>query len=308
MADFYPQGASILIKLHFGEPGNKTAFKPEDVLPIVEALKALGLSSTMIDSPAAYQSPRHTIKGYEEVVRERGFDRLAPFIISDTAVKVRTKDFQAGVIKELAEASGVLVLSHVKGHPCSGFGGALKNLGMGGVDMTTKNLEHDWCKPKINETCTGCGFCVDFCPAGAISIVNNKAVFNYKECYGCSICEVKCPNKSLRPTKAMFDDLLAQGAAAVISRLPEKTYYINVIKNITKSCDCADDSGEIIARDIGVLFSENPVAIDKASVDLVNQVEKREVFKEENHKDPLLHVDFTSKYLRQDSRYELIEI
>jgi hypothetical protein len=308
LTGFYRKDSPVLIKLHFGEPGNKTAFQIKDIRPIIDALKSLSLSPTMIDSPCIYQSPRHTLAGYKKAVKEKGFTKLAPCIISNTSIKVKTKDFQAGVIKELAEASGVLVLSHVKGHPCSGFGGALKNLGMGGVDMTTKNLEHDLCKPKVIEGCTGCGTCVNFCPAGAITIVGNKATFNYEECYGCSICEAKCPKKLLRPAKAMFDDLLAQGAAAVISRLPKKTYYINVIKNVTKACDCASDSGAIIARDIGVLFSENPVAIDQASVDLVSQAEGRDVFKEESHKDPLIHINFAAKYTGKSSEYELIEI
>lgn len=299
---FYPQNQDILIKIHFGEPGNKTALFPKDVEPIVKALKSLGLKPTFIDTPVAYNSPRNTVVGYEQVVRDRGFDKLAPFIISDNFIEVKTKDLTVKVCKELAEAKNLLVISHVKGHECAGFGGAIKNFGMGGMLPDSKREIHGQCKPVFTEsTCTGCGTCARLCPAGAIEIVDAKAKIDLSKCWGCSICQINCPTNSLNPKVAIFDDLLAQGAAACINNLPKNSYYINFIQNITKSCDCESDSGPILAPDRGVLFSDNPVAIDQASIDIIG----KEIFEKSNHKDPTLQIKYAQEYTKFTNEYQL---
>ena len=298
--------SDILVKMHFGEEGNKTALFPKDLEPIINVLKSLKLKPTLIDTPVKYNSPRRTVEGYEDVIKKRGYNKLAPCLVSNNSVRVKTKDMTIGVCKELTEAKGVLVVSHVKGHVCSGFGGAIKNLGMGGVDRDSKIDEHTLGQPVFLSDCKGCGVCVNLCPFVAIELDGNSIKFDYSKCAGCSICILDCPNKCLKPRKAIFDDLLAQGASACIDSFPKKTYYINLIKNITLLCDCVSDSGPIIAPDIGVLFSENPVAIDKASIDLINEASKRNIFLEENHKDPYLHVKYTSEYINKDWDYELI--
>lgn len=308
LKDFYPIDSEVMIKIHFGEPGNKFAFTPNDVKPIIDVMKTMQLKPVFIDTPAAYTSPRDSIEGYQKVVQEKGYDKLAPFIISNNSKEVKTKDFTAGVCKELVEAKNVLVISHVKGHSCSGFGGAVKNLGMGGVTKETKSIEHTLCKPKFISECNGCGICVNFCPAKSIKIVDGKARLYPGSCYGCSICQLECPCKCLAPRKAYFDDLLGQAAAAVINHLPKNTFYINFLKNIVKWCDCEVNPGEKISDDIGILFSDNPIAIDKVSVDLINKVNGRDLFREINHKDPLFHVNFASQYTGKEMDYELVSL
>lgn len=302
---YYPQNQDILVKIHFGEPGNKTALFPKDVEPIINALKSLNLRPTLIDTPVAYPSPRGTVAGYEQVVRDRGYDKLAPFIISDHFVEVKTKDFTAQVCQELLEAKNLLVISHVKGHECAGFGAAIKNFGMGGLMKKTKHDIHHLCQPVLtSSTCTGCGTCARLCPANAIEIIDSKAQVNLEKCYGCSICEINCPTHSLKPNTAIFDDLLAQGAAACINNLPKNSFYINLIQNITKSCDCEADSGPILAPDRGVLFSDNPVAIDQASIDIVG----KEIFENSNHKDPTLQINHAQNYTQFKTDYQLVNI
>jgi uncharacterized Fe-S center protein len=305
---FYLSNSEVLVKIHFGEPGNKFTFTPKKIRPIVETMKSLKLNPIFIDTPVTYSSPRNSIEGYIRTVKEKEYDKLAPFIISNNGIKVKTKDFTAGVCKELVEAKNVLVISHVKGHVCAGFGGAVKNLGMGGVTKETKSIEHILGQPKFISECRGCGICANLCPAGAIKIVNGKAQINLDKCFGCSICQLKCPYKCLIPKKTYFDDLLAQGAAAVINNLPQCTFYINFVTNITKWCDCEVDPGELISEDIGILFSDNPIAIDKASIDLVNKLNGRDLFKEINKKDPLLHVKFASEYTKRELKYKLIPL
>jgi len=304
--DFYPTGNEILIKMHFGEPGNKRTFKTSDVEPIISVLKDFKLKPIFIDTLVAYNSPRGTVEGHQKVAQEKGYDRLAPVIISDKFIEVSAKDFIVQVCKELAEAKNVLVVSHVKGHSCAGFGGAIKNLAMGGVTKKSKSAQHNLCQPKFVSGCDGCGICAKLCPAGAIKMVDNKAELDNSLCWGCSICQIECPNKHLAPEVAYFDDLLGQAAAAVIKNLPEKTFYINFLQNIVKLCDCASNPGEPISEDIGILFSQNPIAIDKASIDLINQKNNRNLFKEIEHKDPFLQIEYASKYTGKSKDYELI--
>ena len=307
LAKAFDPKKALLVKMHFGEPGNKAALTPADIAPIVGALHQLALRPTLFDTPVAYGSPRNTIEGYRKVVKQRGYNELAPSLISDDYVESKAKDFVVQVAKPLAEAEQVLVISHVKGHYCSGFGGAIKNLAMGGVTKKTKSVEHALGKPKWVGECEGCGLCAKQCPAKAVKIVEGKAVINLEKCWGCSICEVNCP--SLAPQVALFDDVLGQAAAAVIHKMPKETYYINIIKNVSKFCDCDADGGAIVSRDVGILFSDDPVAIDRASIDLINRAEGKDVFKEANFKDPKLQVDFAARHMKQLSvEYKIITV
>lgn len=307
LKNFYQKGNPIVAKIHFGEPGNKTALTPKEVQPIMNVLNNFGFQIILTDTPVAYTSARSTVAGYQKVAKQKGFDKLGKLLISNEGVKVKTKDFVAKIAKPLAKAKNVLVISHVKGHSCSGFGGAIKNLGMGGVTKETKQLEHDLCKPVFVKECQGCQTCAKLCPAKAIKMDKGKAVFDLGECWGCSICILECPFKCLAPKKAIFDDLLAQAAAAVINHLPVKTYYINILKNISQFCDCSSSSGQILSKDIGILFSKNPVAIDKASVDLINKNNGKNLFYENHHKDPYLQIQFAQKYTKFSEGYKLIE-
>lgn len=302
LSQAFPEPGEILVKIHFGEPGNPTGFFPEDVAPIIDSLKKLGLKPTLIDTPVAYDSPRNTPKGYYKVAQDRGFTKIAPVIISDNYLDIKTKDLTVKVCAELTEAKNLLVISHIKGHPCAGFGGAIKNFGMGGVGKVSKSAIHNGSMPIFTpDSCTGCGTCARLCPANAITIENKKAVVDLEKCMGCSICQLNCPTKSLVPKIATFDDLLAQGASACINHLPKNTYYINFIQNITKSCDCESNPGKIIAPDVGILFSNNPVAIDTASVDLIGP----QIFTNSNHKNPYLQLQYASQYTQLPPDYQL---
>lgn len=303
----FPDGSNLVVKLHFGEPGNQTALLPADIKPITDVLMGRGIQVTLLDTPVAYESPRDTVAGYKKVAKDRGYDDLgAAIVISDQYHTYPTKNFTAEVAKELVEAENVLVISHVKGHSCAGFGGAIKNFGMGGLSKKTKGVIHDGSKPSVEPGCQSCGICASLCPAEAIA-VGEKAKVDLSKCWGCSICQVNCPHHAMKPKVATFDDLLAQGASSVINHLPKNTFYINIIKNITKSCDCESDPGEIISKDVGILFSGNPVAIDAASIALINDANGgKNVFLDSNHKEPMLQVGFAAVYTGKSKEYELV--
>jgi hypothetical protein len=132
-----------------------------------------------------------------------------------------------------------------------------------------------------------------------------KADLDLNICWGCSICEINCPVGALTPKKDIFDRLLAIGAISATNLMPSNTYYFNIIKNITQSCDCESDSGPIVASDLGTLFSQNLVAIDNASIDLINQAEDRDVFKDVNNKDPKLQIKYAQEISDFKMEYEL---
>ncbi|MBN2015831.1 DUF362 domain-containing protein [Candidatus Dojkabacteria bacterium] len=308
LGNTYPENSEVVVKLHFGEPGNKTALTPQEVAETVKVLNDLNIDPILFDTPVAYTSERSTVGGYKKAIRRRGFLKVARCKISNKGVPVKTKDMRVEVAKVLAKAKHVLVISHVKGHECCGFGGAIKNLGMGGITRESKVKEHNFAKPIWVKECQGCGTCAKLCPASAIKIVNGKAHVDLNECMGCSLCEMVCSYNCIKSRKALFDDLLAQAACAVMKKMPRKVLYINYLKNITEHCDCYDDAGKIVSKDIGVLFSTNPVAIDKASIDLINKINKKDVFKKLWNRDPLLHIEYASKYSTFSERYSLIDV
>ncbi len=302
----FSKNSPVVIKMHFGEPGNPNAFTKEDIKPLLEILTNLSFETLLIDTPVRYQSPRNSKIGYGQVVMKHGFDQLSKFLIEDKYVKQKIGDSDFEVAKVLAESKNLIVLSHVKGHGCAGFGGAIKNLGMGALSAKSKSFIHDSAKPVLDEKlCIGCGTCANLCPAKAIEIKNGKMTVDYEKCYGCSICQIQCPHLALKPKFKIFDEALAMGAMAAVKLMPKNTFYINVIKKVVKLCDCSSHDSTKLSEDIGVLYGDNPVAIDQASVDLIKEAAGREVFKIANHKDPYSQIAFAAKYGDLSREYEL---
>ncbi|MEF8847092.1 MAG: DUF362 domain-containing protein [Candidatus Paceibacterota bacterium] len=302
-------GSEVYVKIHFGEPGNEAAFTPADVKPVVNALKELNLKPILIDTPVTYESPRNTVEGYEKVIEQRGYNDLASCVVSNDGVGIEAKDYKPEVCREMLEADNLLVLSHVKGHMGTGFGGAIKNLGMGGVTKETKALEHESGQPEVVSDCKQCGTCEQVCPVNAIEVVDGTPEIDREECVGCSICTIECPHNTLEPDVSYFDDLLAQAASTLINNHSGNIYYLNYLNNIAKLCDCSVDAQGIISEDVGFLFSDDAVAIDQASVDLIREENGEPVFKKHNVKDPLLQVDYARDYIEgAPDDYELKSI
>ena len=240
--DVFSKWESIAVKVHMGETKNPYYIKADVIKKIVYVLNLLELKPFLFDSVVLYGGGRDSVEKYYKTAEEHGFTEEAigcPIVISDKGVLVKTKDLVVHVCKELAEADGMLVLSHVKGHCNAGFGAAIKNLGMGGV------------APK------------------------SKADIHKEE-------------------KASFDELLAEGAQAVLKAVGKKVFYVNFLINIAKECDCCNDAGEIVVKDIGVLFGKDIVAIDKASLDLVNK-QNKDIFKKLHTHDPHLQIKYAKE-------------
>jgi uncharacterized protein len=307
----FKAGEKIAIKLHFGEPGNITSLRPAFVKKVVDALKALGAKPFLFDSPVSYAGPRNTVKDYEKAVITMGFgeDKIGcPSVISDSTLIVKGKGLTYGTCKTLADADGVLVLTHVKGHFCSGFGGAIKNLGMGALSKATKQDIHDGGKPKYVGGCTLCGACEKSCPLDNIRYADNRPYFDKNWCCGCSDCVYACQFGALKTNSGYgFDYLLSEGAGAALKHF-KKAYFINEVRRITKDCDCFGNPQKAITGDVGILLSDDIVAIDKASMDLINKAEGEDFFLKVHKKSPILHIKEAEKLGMGSTEYKLTKL
>ena len=261
------------IKLHFGEPGNKSYISPRLVKTVVRMLKDVGAKPFLFDTTVLYSSPRSTMKGYEQVARKHGFgiDNIGcETVIGEEGVELVDFGHRFQVAREIYDNTHIVVMSHVKGHCMAGFGGAIKNLGMGCVTRETKRLVHHMSTLRHQlDKCSLCGTCEDACPRQAI-IVNDRWSYEKAICDGCGRCISVCPNNALTSESTNLQQGLAWAASICVRG--KKVIYINALINITRNCDCDPNPGPIICPDIGYLVSDEPAAIDRASLDLINDV------------------------------------
>ena len=266
-------GGRTAIKLHMGDPGNRTHVSPKDVGILVEKIEANGGEPFLVDTPVLYPGARSTSEGYLKVARENGFGNFE-VVISENYEKVRGVE----VAKEIVEADSLLVLTHATGHISMGFGGAIKNLGMGGVSRKEKRKIHAPMRPRHKHSrCKACGECVKACKLGFLQLVDERLKLTLKDCPACGGCVKACTTGALRESgdarKKTFG-LLARAAKAVVSPFEESDVaYVSVLKNITELCDCTKDTGRFVCGDIGYLIGENPLDVDSQTVELIRAQE-----------------------------------
>ena len=290
-----------------GEPGNKLSFTPEQVKPVVDVLKELGCKPFLFDSPVVYAGPRDSEEKYYKVAEEKGYTKLCPVVISNEHIIVKGKNMNHEICSTLANADGVLVLTHVKGHMCSGFGGAIKNLGMGAVTKKGKGAIHAGGEPKYVGGCTLCNICASVCPTDNIRYDDKQPHFDKNWCCGCSNCAIFCPEKAIEAKVDTFDFLLSEAAWAAKTHF-KKDYYVNVINNIAAKCDCFSDPGEAVLEDVGIAFGEDIIAVEKASLDLINKKAGKDLFKQIHHKSPGVHIEEGEKLGMGKKEHELVEL
>jgi uncharacterized protein len=272
----------VAVKLHFGEEGNTRFVSPENMKPIIASLAKHNGNHFLTDANALYRGMRHNATDHMKIVRKHGFDKLGlPVIIADgergeeeTEVSIPGKIFpKVRIARHIAEARALVVVSHFKGHMLFGFGGCIKNLGMGCGSRAGKLAMHAAVKPSINSSCTVCGKCTEVCPADAILLGEDQATINPDMCEGCATCIAVCE------FDAVEIPWMALAASAVMERTAEYALgalngkpcvCVTFVNNIAKDCDCMADS-EIIGRDVGIVASTDPVACEQAAFDLVRE-------------------------------------
>ncbi len=302
-------GKKIPVKLHMGELKNKYFPKPEFVKHVIDELKMAHVEPYLFDTTVAYTGLRHSKTGYRKLAKIHGFTMKkvgCDVIIDDKGIPITVENREYEVAEHLVDSTHIFALSHVKGHVATGMGGAIKNFGMGGVTKETKIRMHHGSRPIYQkDACTYCGACAEVCPFNALKVKENSWKQNMKSCFGCGVCVDACKSDALTYKDADFQYVLACAAKACVQ--DKNVIYLNEIKRIARSCDCDPFAGPVICPDIGYLVSDDPVAIDKASLDLVNDV-KKDVFEKENNISPLKQIKYGEEIGLGSPSYQLIEI
>ncbi len=279
------------VKVHWGEPGNVTFVQPALIRTVVQAVGRCGGRPFVTDTSTLYAGRRGDALNQLETAAAHGFTHQtlgAPVLVADG---LRGNDYRtvpvAGrhltsvhVAGGIHDAGALVTVSHVKGHMLFGFGGALKNVGMGCVAAADKHRLHVDTKPEVDEArCVGCGLCVRHCPTHAIALSDagpsSKAHITPESCTGCGECIVHCPEHAIpirwETQNPPLQEKTAEAAAAALLAKSGRLLFVNVLVDITRDCDCCGWSGLPLVPNIGILVSRDPVAIDQASLDLVDE-------------------------------------
>ncbi|HQO38474.1 MAG TPA: DUF362 domain-containing protein [Candidatus Omnitrophota bacterium] len=278
-------GDDVILKLHFGEQGNKGFVRPAYVARIAQAVRDAKGEPIVSDSNTLYRGRRMNSEDHARLAYEHGFtpDALnARVVIPDdtrpqnvSSISLNGEYVKTARIARLyADAGAIIGIAHFKGHLMTGFGGALKNLGMGCATREGKLFQHSDLAPiVVIKKCAGCKACVAVCPSGAITMKNNRAVVDSAKCIGCASCIPACTFKAIdldwQGGGMLIQEKMAEYALAVLSGKQGKVFFFNFLIKITKECDCIAKDDPRIVPDIGILASSDPVAADQASYDLV---------------------------------------
>ena len=322
--DFIQPGYNVAVKIHFGEEGNTGFVNPKHVRIICNAIKEKRAKAFLSDANTLYRGRRLNSKDHLKLALEHDFTKDITGVdinIPDDTKAENIADIEinqkyiksAKIARVFVEADAIVAVNHFKGHILTGFGGALKNIGMGCATRQGKLAQHCDIAPVVHlENCTGCGECKIACPADAITIENNKSRVNKAKCIGCASCLSACP------TMAMFIDFkagdevqmkIAEYSLAALKGKEKKSGYINFAININKECDCWGADNPRIGPDVGILASLDPVSIDKASLDLVTKASGKDIFKEAHpEQDGLKQLKYAQDLGLGSLDYELIEI
>jgi hypothetical protein len=275
----------VAVKLHFGEQGNAAFVRPVYVRKVIQSIKQFGGVPFLTDANTLYAGTRSDAPRHLTTAIQNGFAYAvvdAPLVIADglrgkneTVVPIHQKRFEAVHIgTDIAEADGLVSVAHFKGHELSGFGGTIKNVGMGCASRKGKMAQHSTLSPAVGETCIGCGDCQDHCSQAAISIRDEKAVIDADACIGCGECILICANDAIAvqwdQSIPIFLENMVEYTLGVLKNKVGKCLFLNFITDVSPACDCYAANDAPIVKNIGVVASTDPVAIDQASVDLVN--------------------------------------
>jgi uncharacterized protein len=273
------------IKIHFGEPGNMAYLRPNYVNVVVGILRKMGAKVFLTDSNTLYSGGRANAVNHIDAAMKNGFNPIAvdaPVIIADGLKGTDFKEMPviggeiceyAKIGSAVADADVIVSLTHFKGHEMTGFGGTLKNLGMGAASVGGKLFLHSEAQPKIQiENCRGCHICEKSCAHDAIHVNNNhKAEIDYTKCVGCGQCVAVCQFDAAQvvhnSSSKMINYKIAEYTKAILQNKPN--FHISFIMNVSPECDCWGSNDAAIVPDIGIAASYDPVALDMACADLV---------------------------------------
>ncbi len=323
--DFLEKGQSVAVKMHFGEAGNTGYVRPEYVRVACREIAAHGAKPFLSDTNTLYNGKRTNSKDHFDLAREHGFRKeniLAEVIIPDDSQAENVKEIRlnseyvkiAKIARIFWEAGAIVGIAHFKGHLMTGFGGALKNLGMGCATRSGKLFQHSDIAPYvIIKNCKECKACLAVCPARAVILRDGKAFIDSAKCVGCASCIAACKYYAIDVKWESGGDLIQEKmveyAQAVLSNKKGKAVFFNFCLKITQECDCLAKDDPRIVPDIGILVSRDPVAVDKACFDLIGKSAGKDILKELHPKrDGMKQFKHAAKLGLGNLEYDLVEV
>jgi len=291
------KGRLVGVKQHFGEPGGDGYLKPPIAKRIVARVREADAKPFLVDTCTLYRGSRGTAVDHLTVCYDHGFTHEkvgCPVIIADglvgasqVMVKIDGKHYkQVPIASGAFHAFAFVVLTHVTGHPGGGLGGSIKNVAMGLSSRAGKLDQHHGDIPIVDAAkCTACGRCAEFCPADAIT-VDESAVIDREKCIGCGECLAVCPVQAVgfkwRETSERLNEKMVEHALAVKLTHEHRMCYFNFMTRVTKGCDCFGVEQDPGCADVGILASDDIVAVDQATADVMKRELGKDLFLEFN--------------------------
>ena len=298
IADIDFENKFVAIKMHLGEPGNISYLRPNYAKAVVDVVRELGGKPFVTDCNTLYVGGRKNGLDHLDSAYENGFN---PFqtgchtIIADgikgldeVEVPVAGGEYvkNAKIGRALMDADIVISLTHFKGHEGAGFGGCMKNIGMGGGSRAGKMDQHSAGKPSVDvEKCVGCRMCAKICAHGAFSFDETRehpfpngkvrevsvASIDHDKCVGCGRCIAQCNQDAITPDYDAAAEVLnykiAEYTKAIVDGRP--CFHISLVVDVSPNCDCHNENDAPIVPDVGMFASYDPVALDMACIDAV---------------------------------------
>ncbi len=287
---YIPEDELVALKMHLGNHGAFKTIRPQFVKKVVDAVKKVPAKPFVTDSVR--------VPGYEylEIAKEAGYTHLtlgAPVIMADgifgnDSIKVYAGETlgEMAIASAIHDAKTMVVLTHVKGHIQAVLGGAIKNISMGGISAAPRGGDWHQGRGKMHflmgeimqwdETkCTLCLDCMNVCPIGAITFPDSVYTVDKGKCWRCGRCARVCPVEAIEVpvSHEIFMKAVAEGANAILKTFePSRVLYINFLLEMQPECDCMPLADPPIAQDQGILISDDPVAIDTATLDILSKV------------------------------------
>ena len=286
LLDFIRPRDMVPVKTHFGEEGSSGYVRPPFLAVLASAIREREGIPFLTETSTLYRGRRTHAVDHMALAYEHGFTPeatkmhivMADGLMGDeeVAVPIQGSHFkEVQIAAQIVKSQGLVLVSHFTGHLLAGFGAALKNLGMGCASRRGKLIQHSTAKPRIKrKKCTGCGECVRWCPRDAIRLEDGRASIDPERCIGCGECLAVCRFDAVgfnwKETHTNLQEKIVEHAMGVVAGKRERMLCLNFLTRISRDCDCMKGF-ESMAPDLGILLSRNPVALDAASLDLVEK-------------------------------------
>jgi hypothetical protein len=313
----------VAFKTHFGEENSQGYVRPLNFTMLAKLVKKKNGQPFLTDTATLYSGLRANAVGHIELAQRHGFgyeNTRIPLIMADGLtgdeeidVPIPGKLYQkVKIASMIVKAQSLVVVSHFTGHMVSGFGAALKNMGMGCSSRRGKLAQHSTATPSVKKkNCTACAACATWCPVQAITMKEQIAQIDKKKCIGCAECLTVCRFDAIgynwSETYEKLQRKIVEHAWGVAKAKQDKVLYINFLNRISKDCDCMGGFKKI-SPDIGVLIAFDPVAIDAASLDLVEQKTGQALAKLSYDIPYRVQIDYAREIGFGNPDYQLVEI